>query len=84
MVVRVNGNSEHYNGHVSNKSLPWPLSRAMYASTGGIALALLYTTHFWQSFELPIFIHEVERKRERKRSLCDGKFVNSRRALAPL
>lgn len=32
MVVRVNGNSEHYNGHVGNKSSPGPLSRATYAS----------------------------------------------------
>jgi len=43
MVVRVNGNLEHYNGYVGNKSLPRPLSRATYASTGGAALA--YVQH---------------------------------------
>jgi len=95
MVVRVNGNSEHYNGYVGNKSLPKPLSRATYASTGGGGGVRLRTTHFWIFRALPIFIHrEKESLSTRDRKIrepsarisaalicfvCIARYVNTKR-----
>lgn len=76
MVVRVNGNSEHYNSYAGNKSLPGPLSRVTYASTGGnVARRQRTATHFWRSFELYRFL-STRRKGYRARvarSPRDGK-----------
>lgn len=74
MVVRVNGNSEHYNGYVGNKSLPEPLSRVTYASTGGVVLANIQHTFLAIFRALPIFTPRREREHTRaRRSPRDGK-----------
>lgn len=87
MVVRVNGNSEHYNGYVGNKSLPKPLSRATYASTAGAAGAVLaHVQHI--SGDLSSSTDFYPRGERVHASLFSSrateKFVNLRRALAPL
>lgn len=71
MAVRVNGNSQHYTmatlviNHCRGHYLELYVREYWWYSTR------VSTTHFWRSFELPIFIHEAQR--ERKRLFARGK-----------